>query len=392
MALAASMTPATIIIGDTRLRLWSQPAATRLGRMAARAGAGEIKALHDLKADEPAFLVRADAVIEQRLAASLIQQPGTILTAPARKDGALVALAAMVQGRDAAITAGALLEMEQAPATPPDGLIYGGAEAIGGSYDHVLRKQAVPFAERLGDAPNDLLERLTFGASYKGATDFVTKFIWPWPARHVTRWCANWGVTPNQVTTVSLILMFLAMWGFCQGQWLLAIPLAWLMTFLDTVDGKLARVTMNSSKFGNYYDHGIDLIHPPFWWWAWAVGAGGIAAARGPEFVEIYDMALWVIVIGYVVQRIYEGAFLWLFKIEGHIWRPFDFAFRSITARRNPNLFILMISAIFGVPDYGLIAVAAWVTICMGVHFFRLAQAAILRRQGQTIGSYLQGG
>ena len=384
--------PATVIIGDTRLRLWSQPAATRLGRMAARAGAGGIKALHQLKADEPAFLVRADAVIEQRLATALIQKPGTVLTAPSRNAPGNVALAAMVEGRDAAMAAEALLTAEAVPDAPPQGLSYGDAEAIGGSYDHVLRKQAVPFAERLGDAPNDLLERLTFGASYKGATDFVTKFVWPWPARHVTRWCANWGLTPNQVTTVSLILMFLAMWGFCQGQWLLAIPLAWMMTFLDTVDGKLARVTMNSSKFGNFYDHGIDLIHPPFWWWAWAVGAGGLAATRGPEFVEVYDLALWVIVIGYVVQRIYEGAFLWLFKIEGHIWRPFDFAFRSITARRNPNLFILMISAILGVPDYGLIAVAAWVAICMGVHFFRLGQAALMQRQGRPIRSYLQGG
>jgi phosphatidylglycerophosphate synthase len=384
--------PATVIIGDTRLRLWSQPAATRLGRMAARAGAGDIKALSQLGADEPAFLVRADTVIEQRLAASLIQQPGTVLTAPSRASGAPVALAAMVHGRAAALQAAQLLEADTAPEHAPEGLSYGDAEAIGGSYDHVLRKQAVPFAERLGDAPNDVLERLTFGASYKGATDFVTKYAWPWPARHVTRWCAKWGLTPNQVTTVSLILMFLAMWGFCQGQWWIAIPLAWMMTFLDTVDGKLARVTMNSSKFGNYYDHGIDLIHPPFWWWAWAVGAGGMAAARGPEFVEIYDLALWVIVVGYVVQRIYEGAFLWLFKIEGHIWRPFDFAFRSITARRNPNLFILMISAILGVPDYGLIAVAAWVAICMGVHFFRLGQAALMQQQGRSIRSYLQGG
>ena len=54
------------------------------------------------------------------------------------------------------------------------------------------------------------------------------------------------------------------------------------MTFLDTVDGKLARVTLRSSPFGNVYDHSIDLIHPPFWWWAWIVGlpAAGFTLAK----------------------------------------------------------------------------------------------------------------
>src|SRR3546814_17463336 len=47
---------------------------------------------------------------------------------------------------------------------------------------------------------------------------------------------------------------------------------AYAMTFLDTVDGKLARVTLTSSPIGNVFDHGIDLVHPPFWWWAWIVG------------------------------------------------------------------------------------------------------------------------
>ena len=41
---------------------------------------------------------------------------------------------------------------------------------------------------------------------------------------------------------------------------------------LDTVDGKLARCTITSSKIGEAIDHGIDLVHPPFWWWAWGVG------------------------------------------------------------------------------------------------------------------------
>ncbi len=275
---------AVIIVGQADQMLWGLSPETRLARLTTRAGAGRIKAVSQLGSDEAALLIRADAVIEERLIRALLAQPGLILTANSNNKEETIALAARINGRkgaEAVITTmtGIL------PESPVEGLSYGTAETIGGAYDPVLRKQAIPFAARLGDTPKTELEKMTFGASYKGATDFVTKYFWPQPARFVTRWCATAGITPNQITTLSLILMFLALFGFWQGQWFWAIPAAWLMTFLDTVDGKLARVTMTSSKWGEVYDHGIDLLHPPFWWWAWYVGAFPEAELRGSEFL-----------------------------------------------------------------------------------------------------------
>jgi phosphatidylglycerophosphate synthase len=380
-----------IIVGQANQNLWSLKPETRLSRLSARVGAGQVKSIAELGAEEPALLLQANAVIEERLVRALLSQPGKILTAPSYQNAETIALAARVNGRSEAEAAAAAMT-EVLPKSPPRGLCYGTAESIAGAYDPILRKQAVPFAAQLGDTPKNELEKLTFGASYKGATDFVTKYVWPTPARFVTKWCAAAGFTPNQVTTLSLILMFLALAGFWQGQWLWAIPAAWAMTFLDTVDGKLARVTMTSSKWGEVYDHGIDLIHPPFWWWAWYVGAYSAAEARGQEFLTSYDLALSVISVGYVIQRIYEGAFLWIFKIEGHIWRPFDFWFRTITARRNPNLFILMISALVGSPDLGIIAVAIWVLASLGVHFIRISHAGVLKLKGRPVTSFLKGG
>ena len=380
---------AVIIVGQADQMLWGLSPETRLARLTTRAGAGRIKAVSQLGSDEAALLIRADAIIEERLIRALLAKPGLILTANSHNKEETIALAARINGRKAAeaviTTMTGIL-----PESPVEGLSYGTAETIGGAYDPVLRKQAIPFAARLGDTPKTELEKMTFGASYKGATDFVTKYFWPQPARFVTRWCATAGITPNQITTLSLILMFLALFGFWQGQWFWAIPAAWLMTFLDTVDGKLARVTMTSSKWGEVYDHGIDLLHPPFWWWAWYVGAYPEADLRGTEFLSNYDLALVVIVIGYVIQRVYEGAFLWIFKIEGHIWRPFDFWFRTITARRNPNLFILMISAMLGAPELGLIGVAVWVSASLSVHFIRILQAGILKIFGKPVTSYLK--
>ncbi len=147
------------------------------------------------------------------------------------------------------------------------------------------------------------------------------------------------------------------------------------MTFLDTVDGKLARVTLTSSAWGNLFDHGSDLIHPPFWWAAWVVG---LQAAGQP--LAHPEPILWVIIGGYVVQRLVEGVFIRVFKMHIHMWRPFDSFFRLITARRNPNLVILTAACLVNQPDLGIIAVAVWTALSLVVHFAQLAQAAMAPR------------
>ena len=90
----------------------------------------------------------------------------------------------------------------------------------------------------------------------------------------MTRFCARTGISPNLVTAISLVFVLAAMALFWRGQFGAGLAFAWAMCFLDTVDGKLARVTLRSTPFGNVFDHGIDLIHPPFWYWAWYHGLG----------------------------------------------------------------------------------------------------------------------
>ncbi|MEM6906663.1 MAG: hypothetical protein AAF568_12270 [Pseudomonadota bacterium] len=145
-------------------------------------------------------------------------------------------------------------------------------------------------------------------------------------------------------------------------------------------------VTLSSSRFGDWLDHGIDLIHPPFWWWAWAVGLGASGMPLGDG-----GLALGVIVAGYILQRAEEGFFLARFGIEMHIWQPFDSVFRQITARRNPNLVILTGATLVGAPREGLILVAFWVALCLLIHLVRIIQAIAASRQG-PITSWMQEG
>jgi hypothetical protein len=100
-------------------------------------------------------------------------------------------------------------------------------------------------------------------------------------------------------------------------------------------------------------------------------------------------MVLWAIVGGYVAQRIIEGIFIKQLKMEIHIWRPIDSRFRLITARRNPNMVILVAALLFRRPDIGLELVAAWTIISLIFHAVRLAQAKEALRRGEPVTSWL---
>ena len=353
-----------IVVGQSPLRVWGLPSALRLERQLALAGA-----LTDEGRATRRVLLRADWVYDDALVRGLVAAESDL--ALYAVDGNAVAL--NVAAADAA-DAAALLAVGRAPATAREV----SAAVLADGYNNALRKREPPFLIPLSEAALPAIEQRVFGSSYKGVTDLVTLYLWPRPARAVTRLCADAGITPNQVTSVSLVLVLAAMALFWTGHYALGLVAAWLMTFLDTVDGKLARVTLRSTPFGNYYDHLIDLIHPPFWWWAWIVGlpAAGFT-------LEQSGGVLAVIVAGYVLQRVEEGVFIACFGIEMHIWQRFDSRFRLITARRNPNLLLLTASVLVGRPDLGIVAVAIWTAASLAVHALRLLQAALARRRGK---------
>jgi hypothetical protein len=150
----------------------------------------------------------------------------------------------------------------------------------------------------------------------------------------------------------------------------------------------LARCTGSSSKWGNVFDHGIDLVHPPFWYWAWE---HGLAAYGRPVEPVAATMILLAIIIGYVAQRIIEGIFIKRFHgMHIHVWQPIDSQFRLITARRNPNMVILFAAMLIARPDLGLQWVAWWTIISLIFHAVRLAQATEQAMRGRPIRSWLE--
>ncbi len=92
------------------------------------------------------------------------------------------------------------------------------------------------------------------------------------------------------------------------------------------------------------------------------------------------------------LQRLIEGLFMRRFGgMHIHVWRPIDSTFRLITARRNPNMVILVAALLVGRPDSGLVLVAWWTIVSLIFHAVRYAQASERAARGQKIRSWLDG-
>jgi phosphatidylglycerophosphate synthase len=352
-------------IGNNPTCLWGLTSAERTARIARMWGLGEAGAEPGGEGAE--VLVHAGFAWDPVWLLHLAASPGLIVTS-----GGVPVLAHARDAADALQVRAAMEANAPLVAEMPSVAFESGPTV----ENKKLRKRETPFLAALTPDNVRSLERASYFGAYKGATDVLTKYLWPEWALAITRFAARFGISPNMITLVGAILCVSATVLFARGDYWLGMALGLGFMVLDTADGKLARCTITSSWWGNIFDHGIDLIHPPFWWWFWATGlahyAGGTLA---------YDDATfwWVqaaIQGGYVVQRLIEGTFVRLYEgFHIHVWRKFDSQFRLITARRNPNMVILFVSMWFARPDLGLIAVAWWTVISCAVHAVRLVQA-----------------
>jgi hypothetical protein len=352
----------------------------RLERALGRAGFG--LARDGEAAPDGLILARDDFIYDEVLISALARRPGVVLMGAA--NGQIPVAVHLPAGSSESEVASAAAALAGGSSVGPQ---FQPIDAVGlaSTYNQGLRKRAAPYLIQLGSMPEIEIERRMFNGAYKGVTDFVTKRIWPLPAFHVTRFCAANRIAPNLVTLVSLVMVLLAMWLFWTGAFAPGLVCAWAMCFLDTVDGKLARVTLNSSKFGNAFDHGIDLIHPPFWYYAWY---HGLQSLQEGSDTAVF-LALILVIGCYIGGRLQEGIFIWLYRIEIHTWRPVDSWFREITARRNPNLFILSVAVAFGGPVEGFLIVALWSALSFIFHTVRILQAAFSTAIGRAPVSWL---
>lgn len=342
--------------------------------------------------DIPLLVFRMDYVLDERLIRALLERSlergGVRSIALVDPNTPSTIVAAVIQGRQLNAVLPFLAGAAPVREAQREGLLCRVPADLVSAYSSALRKYDPPYLLHVCSDSLTQVENRIFRAAYKGITDLVTKWVWPLPARAVTRLLAQSHVSPNMVTGLSWVLVGVATWLFIQGQFGLGLVGAWFMTFLDTVDGKLARVTCTSSRIGHVLDHGLDLVHPPFWYLAWAMGLANSFSLA----LIWHDPVSTIIIAGYILGRLLEGLFLLAFHLEIHSWRPIDAFFRTITARRNPNLILLTLGTLVGRPDLGLWSVAAWTICSLAFHTLRLGQACIQRWRGRPVQTWQEVG
>jgi phosphatidylglycerophosphate synthase len=377
-----SFSPVLCIVGSCELKVFGLSLPDRLRRQFAREGltdeiSVEVAATHT----GPILLVRADAVIDQPLIAGLLKRPSFVILSA--EENAKSFIAANIRAKDL----NAVVALVENGIQPISGLLMRSPAEMDVGFWKALRKKETPYAMVVSKENQEAVAWRMFMGTYKGATDIVTKHLWPRPAFAVTKFLSARNVTPNMVTSVGAVMTVLAFFAFLYGYYWFGMACAWAMTFLDTVDGKLARTTLSSSKWGDIFDHGIDLVHPPFWYLAWGFGLSSWG-------LSLSSQVFWIVMIaifgGYIVQRLMEGISIKWLGLEIHIWRKIDTLFRQITARRNPNLILLQLSLLIARPDWGIIAVAAWTIICLVLHGIQLVQGLQARNaEGGTLTSWM---
>ncbi|SCZ16865.1 Phosphatidylglycerophosphate synthase [Streptomyces sp. 136MFCol5.1] len=136
-------------------------------------------------------------------------------------------------------------------------------------------------------------EAVRLRSAVKARDGFVTTFFISPYSRYIARWCARRGLTPNQVTTASLLTALIAAGCAATGSrgGYIAAGLLLLFSFvLDCTDGQLARYSLQYSTMGAWLDATFDRAKEYAYYAGLALGA-----ARNGD--DVWALALGAMVL-----------------------------------------------------------------------------------------------
>ncbi|MGW2826440.1 DUF5941 domain-containing protein [Streptomyces sp. NPDC001443] len=136
-------------------------------------------------------------------------------------------------------------------------------------------------------------EAVRLKSAVKARDGFFTTFCISPYSRYIARWCARRGLTPNQVTTASLLTALIAAASAATGTraGFVAAGVLLIASFvLDCTDGQLARYSLQYSTLGAWLDATFDRAKEYAYYAGLALGA-----ARGGD--DVWALALGAMVL-----------------------------------------------------------------------------------------------
>jgi phosphatidylglycerophosphate synthase len=211
-----------------------------------------------------------------------------------------------------------------------------------------------------------LAERLLRDATQSGVLDFpalVHAPIEKWLVSHLCRTT----ITPNQITLGTGVLGFSVTVLYALGYLWVGALLALIVGVLDGVDGKLARLKVQTTRLGKG-EHVLDYCIEMSWWAALAY----------------YFHADGQVPYAYTIWLVFFVADLLVRRAKGFVGRKlgrslddvsrFDRLVRYVAGRRNIYTWLFTFSLALGMPANGFIWLCFWGMASAVIHVFRALQ------------------
>ncbi len=221
-----------------------------------------------------------------------------------------------------------------------DGLRSGAIQNLGveqmDSYVREVRRLVRPFMIDVhGPDMIRTLENQLYEQTFKGGMDFIATYGYKIPVRGLVRLLAPTRVTPNWVTALSILCSMAAVPLFAIGWLWTGLAVAFTFILCDSLDGKLARLTIRRTPFAGKIDRLTSTPAVSLWSLAW-----GWHFSNG----RILDPVFWVGVALFMIilaDKFTRNAFYSTFGRSMLDYRPLDERIHLFSTKRTINLFIL---------------------------------------------------
>jgi phosphatidylglycerophosphate synthase len=232
-----------------------------------------------------------------------------------------------------------------------------------------LRPYWFPAPSRHGQN-RELAKRVLFDSIQKGTLDIPALFHAPIETFLVSRLCKT-GITPNQLTLLCNIAAWIVTFLLATGHLGWGLGLALIVGLLDGLDGKQARIKIETTKSGKI-EHWFDALFEMSWWiaiaWHFRISSqlpsafGYLLLLLAAEGVDGLAKGSVYFTTGQVIDEL----------------GPFERFVRLVGGRRNVYVWILTIGFLLGAPTKAFIFMA-WLQVATAIAHLPSAIANFIR-------------
>jgi len=242
------------------------------------------------------------------------------------------------------------------------------------SYHPGLRRNLRPFwfsAPVVAD--KKAAERVLLDSVQKGTLDFPAWIHAP-IEKFLLRYLCRTSITPNQLTIFWALLACLTTIFFATGYLAWGIVLALIIGIIDGLDGKQARIKVETTA-GGKIEHHLDSFFDVVW--PTALAFHFYASGQLPG--AFYYLA--ILLIGEGVDGIAKAV---IYSDAGRAMtapRLFDQLVRLVGGRRNIYIWVLLVALVLGAPAKALVVMAWWEAITAAIDVPHAIRLLFLRRK-----------